>query len=136
MVERERAIRSIAILAGIGMALAILLETAWLLMAHIAFGVWDVWIVKIRSCIWVAFVVALCCYRRFPWAAVIVSWIDWALIFRGTIPWNVVSNNSFSRQFMSDIIFAVAAHIGLVAHLLLKKSKGLSNQPVSSARRE
>jgi hypothetical protein len=124
VVERERAIGSLAILAATGMVLAILLEGAWLLAARIAFGTWHAWIVEIRSCIWLAFFVALCCYRRFPWVAVTVSWIDWLLILRGTVPWNAGSNSSFSRQFMSDIIFIVAAHVGLAAHFLPKTPKG------------
>jgi hypothetical protein len=121
------------ILGGCGLLAAVLLETVWLMFAHLAFGAWGIQIVEVRTMIWLAFILGMFCYIRWPWIAVLISWLDLYLIVSGVVPWNMQTKHIFAHQFMSDWIFFISSHVGFVAALGLSTIKGFvkpSSSPI------
>jgi hypothetical protein len=85
-----------------------------------------------RTLLCVAVFISIGVYFWSPWVAVIVSWIDIILVFRGVYPWEGHSRNVFLWQFGWDILFFIAAHVGLLAFVLLQRSKRISTNPALS----
>jgi hypothetical protein len=68
-------------------------------------------------------IVSLALYFRWPWIAVLVGWIDIAVILSGIIPWRSHAVYSFIQQFGFDLLFLGIAHVGPVASLFGGSSK-------------
>ena len=78
----------------------------------------------------VAEVISLVVYFKWPWLAVIISWVDFAVIFTGWITWAGQSLHKFMHQFGFSVLYFAVAHIGLLAWSL--RGKPVSTFPTET----
>lgn len=105
----------------------------YLLLSTMALG-WPLpRIIIYLLCLFLAEIISLVSYFKWPWVAVVVSWLDLTMIVSGVVPWAEKSVHGFFHQFSFSLLFLGAAHIGFISHAFLNRTKkNLATQPVSS----
>jgi hypothetical protein len=93
--------------------MTVLALASWLCFAYLASGSPIPALLSYRTAILLAMVVSLCTYFKWPLVAVAVGWLDLLMVLLGVFPWEEKSATSFFYQFMFDLTFFGAAHIGL-----------------------
>ena len=114
------------------MVVATAMTGFWLLFGTIAWGSGPIpRIDKIEFCQLVAFATSTFLFRNFLGLAVLIAWLNLAVIVLGVVPWVDHSWNTFVRQFAYDHLFFIAANVGLWAQLQLRRSRVSADQHVN-----
>lgn len=79
-------------------------------------------------------IISLVFYFWKPWITVVIAWVGVFLIAARAIPWGSPSWFSVVRQFQFQLVFLVAAHVGLGLYVLVKRAEaGMVSEMVSGA---
>jgi hypothetical protein len=101
----------------------------WLLFAEMASGLPTPHAILFRRYLLLGEIAAAVTYFKWPWFAAIVGWIDLAMVLRGVFPWEEPGIETLFYQFSFDLLFFLAAILGLISFLAWKRSQRLASAP-------
>lgn len=112
----------IFVLSFVCMLISVALRGAWNILATIAEGrTGTPRFVHVMNYLLCASVVALFMYFKWPWVAVVVSWINAVMVVRGIFPWESHNLIGALQQFKLDVLFFIAAHAGVASYLFNRR---------------
>jgi hydrogenase/urease accessory protein HupE len=125
MVRNKKTIllRIIIVLSGIAMIITLVDKMFWVMMASIGRDNGPVpRVYTINEVLLLGILISLIALWKWPWIAAVVAWVNLISIASRFTPWNDESASAFFYGFTFDHLFFVAANVGCIGVLLLKRT--------------
>jgi hypothetical protein len=104
------------------MIVVLLDKVFWLTMGTLSLGPGGLpRIYLINLVLLIAILISAITLWKWPWVSVVVAWANLLSILTRFSPWNDNSVHAFFAGFMFDHIFFIAANVGMIAVMSLKR---------------
>lgn len=117
--------RAFMVICITAMIVVLFEEGFWLLMGSMALGRGPIPHAYLANLLFfISVLISACLFWKWPWVAMLVAWIDLGTILLHINPWNNGSSTTFFHEFMYDHIFFLAANLGFIAFVLMRRKGG------------
>ena len=128
-------VKRVLLWLGLGVAiLAMILAIAgkgfWLAMGLLALGPGPLpRIYALNLILFGSFILSMVLLWKWPWVGLVIAWLNLFSILTGFSPWADHSAAAFLREFMFDHTFFIAANLGFVAVIMLRRTRSANSNP-------
>jgi hypothetical protein len=108
------------------MSVACLGKAFWLLWGTLALDNGPIpWVYRVNLYLFLAFLISAALFWKWPWIAVVIGWADFIAISLRINPWELGSPKAALNRFTFDLIFFIAANVGFIAAISLRRMRTL-----------